>query len=91
MKENSFLLSCECGCGKMEVYHGKEGEFINIVYYAGIFNDQYSNIFEIIKERIKFVFRILSGKHYNLYDIVVFEDQYDEFIKFLLKGKNNER
>jgi hypothetical protein len=78
---NDFELRCDCGCGKLQFTRWEDDKdfALFIEYFYPMFYAKQQNIFSVLVERLKFVWFILRGKEYSLYDLVLTEDDLKRF------------
>ena len=74
-------VPCECGCGIFEIHvwdAGKKGKEYYALYYKLVYGKT-SKIKEVIKERVKLLWCILTGKEYIIYDIALYREDLEKF------------
>lgn len=79
------FLPCRCGCGIVEFLRDKDDveDTLYLSYYPlGFYAHQ-----RVFWERIKAIWRLIIGKEYRLYDIVV---NYEDFKKIAEKLEEQE-
>ncbi len=88
MDENRFRLECECGSCSLVAQHYPE--LINIpeddVIYLSYHIDQWyaeKGLFEMVVDRIKLAWKILSGRRHFLFEIGIKEYQLRDFRNFI--------
>jgi len=82
MEEKRFFIPCDCGCNIMEFdYFDEEEMFIS--NYVSTFYEKQDQIFGNILRRIKFIWFILRGKEFHLYEVVIRKEQLQEFKKWV--------
>jgi len=72
-----FPLFCECGTHVLELIAEFEDKYITLL--VGIRSSQRLDF----KERLKIIWCVIRKKDYMLYDIIILEDQWKEFQKFV--------
>ena len=80
--QKSFKLPCDCGCGIVQVSKFIDGEG-SIDYFGSCFYEWQSPIIYHITESLKAIWCILTGKRYRLYEIVISEETWEDFKKFV--------
>ena len=84
-QKHSFIIPCDCGCSIISV--ARFDEYDRTIYLSFL---SHYKLLGSFWERINLIFDILRGRERQLYDIVVNEKEYEEFIKFISETKNME-
>lgn len=87
MKEKKVIVECECGCSILKFVKDEDG-YIYIENYSSLFYERQESAFLILKKKLKFIWFILIGKEFSLYDLVItgkedidnFKKQMNEFL-----------
>lgn len=97
IKSENLTVKCDCGCGILSItqdnwkdfddnlneYNSYDEQTIFIEYYVSSFYREQKGIFNTLWERIKFAWSILTGKKYEIYDIVINGEGANKFKKEL--------
>jgi hypothetical protein len=75
-KNKSFFLKCECGDHVLSLNTEFEDSYMTFFY-------RISGSYLTWKERLKVIWNILRKRDYILYDLVIYEDQWKDFQKFV--------
>ena len=83
MKDIKLKLECDCGCLSELVItkFDEDNEVYTIGNKISGYNSAQEGFWWIIKHRLKFIWFILSGKEYFLYDIIVQKRDLVQFLK----------
>lgn len=87
MKEKRVIVECECGCSVLRFVKDEDG-YIYVESYSSLFYERQESAFSILKKKLKFIWFILIGKEFSLYDLVItgkedvdnFKKQMNEFL-----------
>ena len=80
-KEKRHFLPCRCGCGTLEFLRdtGEVEDTLYISFYPlGFYAHQAP-----LRKRLKAIWRLLIGKEYRLFDIVVDYEDFEEVVENL--------
>lgn len=86
MNKKEILLNCECGHGilKFTKYDDDDGSDIYLEYYEDVFYSYQRSFISKLVENIKLSTKILLGRKFVLFDIVVLGKDFEEFKSNLL-------
>jgi hypothetical protein len=78
-------MECDCGCGIMEIAYWEdekpEWDDVSIQYYPlGFYAYQ-----KVWLEKLKAIWKILTGKYYSLFTISISKEEFLDKIKYLLE------
>jgi hypothetical protein len=85
---NKFYLECDCGHGMIKIEIDKDDEYgiyAYIDYLEPVFYTKQDGIWNIIKERFYLAWKMLTGKQYVLYELVLNKEKFEEYRKFINK------
>lgn len=93
--EKEFTLKCDCGHGAIRITYWTEDKHTKhsiyfLDYYEMVFYTSQNGIFKTIWNRIKLATSILMGKEFNLYELVLYADQFKEFLNFVNKNTKSD-
>jgi hypothetical protein len=89
-KVSLLVAECDCGCGIIRFTDYKDdGDFL-IEYYISNFYGKQDGVFKTIWNRIKFAYYVLTGREYDLYDVLLTDKKAQEFKKNLKKFVNTD-
>jgi hypothetical protein len=77
-KKESFEVSCNCGCSKVEVSQYFEDGKAQEVYfsqYVSVYNGKYLHVWNNILEKFKMIWYIICGKNYYFFDVVLMKKE----------------
>ena len=77
------FVRCEDHCGNLTIDRWDEDDFTEyfISYNVPAFSSLQSNRWYDFKEKIKFLWMILTGKEYRLYELIIREKDFEQFIR----------
>lgn len=85
MESQEYVKFCKCGCSNGVVLRfNKDEEDISISLVSDNFYLQQKNKMSI-KEKIKRIWHIITGKEYSYFDILIDKDEIEEFKDFMAK------
>ena len=82
-------VRCDCGCHRGFHIHAKIEQDYGYAFMtttASPFIEKQCGIFETIKNRIKAAWFMLIGKDYMLHDLMLNEEQWNEFVEAVNKA-----
>ncbi|GIU69753.1 MAG: hypothetical protein KatS3mg002_0989 [Candidatus Woesearchaeota archaeon] len=80
--KNTILLSCSCGCSLLKL----ERDTSVKLYYLSHYLDssyQQKNFYSLLKNKIKLIWLILSGKEYVFWDMIFTKEDLKKLYSFL--------
>lgn len=79
-------VTCQCGCGILKFdkldWDDKNNACMNIAFYSLSFYEKQAGIFNIMWNRIKNAAKMLLGKEFLLYEVIVSKEQIDQLKEF---------
>ena len=89
MEENTktIFVRCEDHCGNLTIDRWDEDDYTDYLlsYNVPAFSLLQPNSWDNFKEKLKFLWMILSGKEYRLYELILHKETFENFIK---EGQN---
>lgn len=86
MKKNEFVTFCKCGCGNGIVLKtDNENEEVSLQIVSDNFYTMQNKGKMSIKEKIKRIWYIITGKEYCYFDILINKDELQVFKEFVAK------
>ena len=84
MNPKRLCLPCSCGCSVLEAsYWEDEEDEIFISYYASSFYERNLDFWDSIKRKLDFLWKILTGKEYQVYEIYLCGEDVKRFKEFV--------
>jgi len=80
---NIFFVPCNCGAEVLVITHDKRDKDWNISSHTDDFYNLQNNAWEIFKHRVVLVWKILVGREYSFYDILVSDKNMQELMTFV--------
>lgn len=82
---DSVILSCDCGCSKLELgqFTKELGGTVHISHYYDSFYSEQTGIFNILKDRLVMCWKIMCGKKYTFYEVLLTKNETDKFMSFI--------
>ena len=69
---NKYIdLPCDCRCSILHIEKDEDDGMLSLTIYEHMFGSKQQTIFRLIKERIKKAWKMLNGKDYYLYDLII--------------------
>jgi len=85
--DKKFIMSCNCGCAKIEIIKYEDDDdpdFVGFIHHFGsTFYAKQTVIKDRVIERIKMLWFVLMGKDYRLYDICLNQEEWKKFKEFI--------
>ena len=90
MESKQFYLECDDKCGSIvvdvdviEVFGEKTDYYGYLTYFKPVFYTSQRGVLNTIKSRFYWIWKILTGKEYILYDLVLSKEKWEEYKKFI--------
>lgn len=86
MENKQFYLECDCTCGLIEVDVDPveiDQAYAYITYFRPVFYTKQQSPWQMMKSRFYCAWKILCGKEYTLYDLVLSKEKWEEYKKFI--------
>jgi len=82
MKTKNIFIRCEDHCGNLTIDRWDEDEFTEyfVSYNVPAFISSQHDLWYEFKEKLKFLWLVLTGKEYRLYELILHKDNFEEFI-----------
>jgi len=82
MKTKNIFVRCEDHCGNLTIDRWDEDGFTEyfVSYNIPAFYAFQPGGWHEFKEKLKFFWFILTGKEYRLYELILHEDTFEEFV-----------
>ena len=86
MKENAYVTFCKCGCGNGIVFKAdNEEKEVSLQMVSDNFYFMQSKGRMSFKEKIRRIWYIISNKEYCYFDIILKEEELQQFKEFVSK------
>jgi hypothetical protein len=79
MLDKKMTVSCNDGCKMIKFEYSKEDNWLAIEAYISYFYAKQDGIWSTIKNRLKMIYYILTGKEFLLYDIILLGNEIEDF------------
>jgi hypothetical protein len=79
----NIFVPCDCGAEILGITHAKKDKYWTIVYNEDKFYSLQDNGWDIFKHRISFIWKILTGKEYTFFEIIVNDKNMQELMDFV--------
>jgi len=90
LDSKQFYLECDDKCGLIvidvdvvEDFDAKTEYYGYMTYFRPVFYTSQKGILNTIKSRFYCMWKILCGKEYTLYDLVLSKEKWEEYKKFI--------
>lgn len=84
MRKDEYVMFCKCGCGEGVVLKvDKECGDLSIQFVSDNFYLMQRKGKMSLREKIKRIWYIITGKEYCYFDVLIDEDELQEFKKFV--------
>ncbi len=88
--DKEISIKCNCGHGEIKIMKWFWDEHIQyfVSYWEPVYYNKHPHIWEDFKERMKYIWMIIRGKDYQLFEVTLQEDQYLDFVEKVTKLKD---
>ena len=90
MESKQFYLECVDNCGLImidvdfiEDSDPKNDFYGYMTYFKPVFYSGQKGVWNTIKSRFYCIYKIITGKEYELYDMVLSKEKWEEYKKFI--------
>lgn len=86
MKNNEYVTFCKCGCGNGVIFKfDNEDDELSVQLVSDNHYTMQNNGKISIKEKLRRIWYIITGKEYCYFDILMDKNELHEFKKFVAK------